>query len=137
MKIPAKIPGLKWLIAIVGLYGFVWIGLEGKLWQAILLAAGLVLSSELYLLQRLLGDRQIGIQYWLLICAGLGCAGGLGCILLTLALMAVKTGLHGHGPEFTAAEIEWLLGQIPLWTVSATIAGVGLGLLVLASPREK
>jgi hypothetical protein len=61
---------------------------------------------------------------------------GLGCALLGLALMAIKTGLHGHGPEFTAAEIEWLVGQIPVWTAAGVPAGLGLGMLILAFRRQ-
>jgi hypothetical protein len=135
MKIPAKIAGLQWLTILVGLYGMVWISLEGSLWQVILLAAGLSLVGTFYLLQRNLGGRRISAGRWLFFCAGLGGAGGLGCALLTLALMAIKTGLHGHGPEFAPAEIEWLFSQMPLWTISGGAAGLGLGMLGLAFRR--
>jgi hypothetical protein len=136
MDFPAKLRGLKWLAAVVGLYGFIWIGLEGAIWQALLLAVGLVLSGELYLLERQLGGRHISGRRWLLYCALLGCFSGLACAILALALMAIKTGLHGHGPEFSAAEIEWLLAQIPLWMVSAMIAALGLGTLAMAFQRR-
>jgi hypothetical protein len=135
MKIPARITGLRWLTIVVGLYGIVWVSLEGALWQVLMLAAGLSLVGALYLLQRLVGDSRVKAWRWLLLCAGLGGTGGLGCALFTLALMAVKTGLHGHGPEFTPAEIEWLLNQVPLWTISGSAAGLGLGMLGLAFQR--
>jgi hypothetical protein len=55
---------------------------------------------------------------------------GLGSSLLTLVLMAVKTGLHAHGPEFTPNEINWILQQVPLWSAAGLLAGLGLGQLV-------
>lgn len=132
MKIPTKIPGVRWLTAIVGLYSLIWISLEGALWQVILLALGLGLLCAFYVLQRLLGGHRISAGRWMAFCAGLGGAGGLACALLTLALMVIKTGLHGHGPEFTPAEIEWLLRQMPLWSIAGGLAGLGLGMLGLA-----
>lgn len=135
MKIPAKIPGLRWSTAIVGLYGLVWLSLEGALWQVLLLALGLCLLAILYLMQRLLGGRRVSGRHWLTFCAGFGGAAGLGCALLALGLMAIKTGLHGHGPEFAPTEIEWLVGQIPLWAISGAAAGLGLGMLGLAFQR--
>jgi hypothetical protein len=44
--------------------------------------------------------------------------------------MAVKTGLHAHGPEFTPAEINWVLQQTPIWTAAGLLAGLGLGQIV-------
>ncbi|MFN2224590.1 MAG: hypothetical protein ACK2UH_18690 [Candidatus Promineifilaceae bacterium] len=136
MKIPAKIAGLRWLTVVVGLYGIVWVSLEGALWQVLLLAAGFSLLGVLYLLQRLLGGRRLSTGRWLFLCAALGCAGGLGCVLLALFLMSVKTGLHGHGPEFAPAEIEWLFSQMPLWATSGAVGGLGLGMLALAFRRR-
>ena len=137
MNVPAKIPGWRWLAAVVGLYGLIWIALEGALWQLILLAAGLSLLSVLYLLRRFLGGRYLSTRRWLLLCAALGGAAGPGCALLALALMVVKTGLHGHGPEFTLAEIQWLVGQIPLWAIAGSLAGLGLAMLGMAFQRPQ
>jgi len=136
MRIPPKLPGLKWLTVIVGLWAVVWISLEGSLWQIILLAVSLVLLAAGYLMQRLLGGRGLTQGRWLLFCGALGAAMGLASAVLALLLMAIKTGLHGHGPEFTAAEIEWIVGQIPLWTMTGIIAALGLGIMALAFQRR-
>ena len=56
---------------------------------------------------------------------------GLGFGLLTLLIMAVKTGLHGHGPEFSPAEISWVIDQIPLWSLVGLLAGLGVGIVAI------
>jgi NhaP-type Na+/H+ or K+/H+ antiporter len=55
---------------------------------------------------------------------------GLGSALLILFLMALKTGLHAHGPEFSAIEVSWVLQQIPLWAAAGLAGGLGVGLLL-------
>ncbi len=57
---------------------------------------------------------------------------GLGSVFLTLFFMAMKTGLHAHGPEFTSFEINWVLQQAPIWAAAGVVAGLGLGLLMKA-----
>ena len=42
-----------------------------------------------------------------------GLAYGVGLVLLTLLLMAIKTGLHAHGPEYAGREIVWVWNQLP------------------------
>jgi hypothetical protein len=44
--------------------------------------------------------------------------------------MAVKTGLHAHGPEFSPSQIAWVMGQVPWWTSAGLLAGVGLAMIV-------
>jgi NhaP-type Na+/H+ or K+/H+ antiporter len=53
----------------------------------------------------------------------------LGSSLLTLVFMAIKTGLHAHGPEFTLQEIQWVSQQTPLWAAVGLLIGLGLGML--------
>lgn len=129
MQIPHKLPGLKWLTAVVGIYGVIWIGLEGGLWRSVLLAVGVTAISLLYLWQKYLGGRSLVAEKWLGLTAVSGLLFGLSSSLLTLLLMAVKTGLHGHGPEFSLAEIGWVAQQIPLWTAVGLLAGLGLGMI--------
>jgi uncharacterized membrane protein len=129
MLIPTRIPGLRLFSILVAIYAAVWISLEGAKQQVILLALAFMLLIAGYIIQRILGGKRLSARRWVLYSAGLGLFIGLGSAFLTLILMAVKTGLHGHGPEFTQAEIEWVIGQIPLWTLAGLIAGLGLGLL--------
>jgi hypothetical protein len=61
-----------------------------------------------------------------------GLALGAGTVLTTLFLMAVKTGLHAHGPEFSAADINNVWQQLALWSLVGLLGGLGLGLLLIA-----
>lgn len=129
MQIPAKLPGLKWLTIGWVMYGVVWIAPEGVLWQAVLLG-GLTTSVLLaYLAQKVAGGRLVAWGWWLGGTAVTGALFGFLTGLLTLFFMALKTGLHAHGPEFTPSEINWVITQIPLWTAVGLLTGAGLGLV--------
>lgn len=129
MPIPEKIPGRRWLASAWGIYGVVWIALEGRLWRVVFLAVLTTAVILLTLTQKYLAGRVLTLRWWLVGMAGAGGCGGTGSGLLTLLLMAVKTGLHAHGPEFSAADILWVTQQIPLWTAVGLTAGLGTGLL--------
>jgi len=137
MQIPRQIPGLKWATALLGLYGMVWMALEGTLLRETLLGASATAVALAHLTQRFLGARRLPRALWLLAAGGLGALGGAGSAILTLVFMALKTGLHAHGPEFTPAEINWVAAQIPLWTATGGLTGVGLGLIVSAAWAEQ
>ncbi|MEW5989183.1 MAG: hypothetical protein AB1791_21360 [Chloroflexota bacterium] len=118
-----------------GVYAAVWITLEGNVAQTVLLAVGLALLTAGHLGQRGLGGRQLSRSQWLLVAMVTGLLTGLFSSLLTLIFMVVKTGLHAHGPEFTPDEMAWVVQQIPVWAAAGLLAGLGLGLLGVASGR--
>lgn len=132
MQIPLKIPGLKGATMLLGGYFVVWVALEGDLPQTVGLA---VLAMAVFMgrmWQRVGAGRKLSPAGWLLLTglAGLFIGGGIGP--LTLALMALKTGLHAHGPEFTPLQISFVIAQIPLWGLIGLLAGFGLGLILYA-----
>jgi uncharacterized membrane protein len=129
VSFPAKIPGLKGITAVYTLYLFFWITQEGSLVGVVVMGIGTTAVSLAYLAQHFLGGRVFSRKQWWGITAVCGLLFGLGSGLLTLLFMAVKTGLHAHGPEFTPPEVTWLLQQIPLWTAVGLLTGLGLGLV--------
>jgi hypothetical protein len=129
MHIPAKIPGLNFITVLMGIYAAIWISLEGALWRVMVMGVGVTAVSLLHLLQKYGGGRLISWPHWLGLTAVIGLLFGLGSSLLTLVFMAVKTGLHAHGPEFTLQEIEWVSQQTPLWAAVGLLIGLGLGML--------
>jgi hypothetical protein len=129
MKIPAKIPGLQLATALLALYAAVWISLEGALWQVMVMGVGVTAVALLHFLQKQFGGQLLSLWKWLGLTTSLGLLLGLGSSLLTLVFMAVKTGLHAHGPEFTLQEIQWVGQQLPLWAAAGLLIGLGMGML--------
>ena len=132
MQIPDRLPGMKGITILWGIFMAVWAVLEGGLWLTIFAAIFSLILFLAYLLQRVLVGRTFATTTWLLLAAFLGILTGLGSGLLTLVLIAIKTGLHAHGPEFSTAELNWVLQQIPLWSLVGLLTGLGLGLLFKA-----
>lgn len=133
MKIPLSIPHFKLAAAIVSLYAVIWLALEGDVTRDILLASSLLALGIVYITTHRLGGRTLSAGRFIGWATGSGVALGCGLALLTLFLMALKTGLHAHGPEYTPQEVAWVWRQLPLWAGVGTLAGLGLGLLAAAS----
>lgn len=132
MQLPTRLPGLRALTVLFAVYAVVWIVLEGSLFRAVLLASSSSVLAGLYLLQRWLAGRSLRLPLWLALSATLGVLIGFSSSVLTLVAMALKTGLHAHGPEFTTQQIDWVVAQIPWWTTAGLLAGVGLGFIAAA-----
>lgn len=131
MQIPDKIPGLRLLTVILAGYFALWISLEGDLAQTVILAVGSCVLAAAHLSQRWGRGRVLPHWFWLTGMTLTGLFVGFSAVFATLALMAVKTGLHAHGPEFTPTEITWVWGQLPLWTGVGGLLGLGLASLGL------
>lgn len=132
MKFPASIPWFKLAIAAVGLYAIVWPALEGSVTRDLLLAAFLLALGMTYLAVRFLGGRVLSSSRLVALSTFAGLFYGFGLALLLLFLMALKTGLHAHGPEYSPAEVAWVWRQLPLWGGAGALAGLGLGFLATA-----
>ena len=129
MIFPEKIPGLKLLLIVWAVYTAVWISLEGGLWRVVVMGVATMILVTGQLWQRYLAGKSVGRGLAVVATAVSGLALGVGSGILTLIFMAVKTGLHAHGPEFSAAEVAWVIGQLPLWTAVGLLVGLGLGLI--------
>lgn len=136
MKIPATIPFFKPAVVVIGLYAAVWLALEGALWRDILFAAAVLLLGGAYLVGRRWSSRSFSAGRVVAGATAAGLAFGLGLVALVLCLMALKTGLHAHGPEYTRQEIVWVWSQLPVWGGAGALAGLGVGLLLVARGRR-
>ena len=134
-QIPKKLPGLRWATALLGVYAAVWMPLEGNLPLTILLAVWATAVAAGYLIQQKLGGESLSAWQWVGLTAVSGLLMGLSAGILTLVFMALKTGLHDHGPEFGRGEIDWVIQRIPIWMGAGALSGGGWGLLT--APREK
>lgn len=137
MNVPSRLPGLRGATLLLGVLLLAWIAPEGRLWLE--MGMGVLTTAVLlaHLLQHFLGGRVLSVGAWVGATAVAGFLFGLGSALFTLFLMAAKTGLHGHGPEFTPAEINWVWSQLPLWSLVGSLAGLGLGMITSATRRER
>lgn len=130
MRIPEKIPHLWPVTLLVGLYTAVWSTLEGRLAYDVLLAVAALALFMAWFVVRRLGGRTLPRGWGVALATATGAAYGVGVVLLTLLLMILKTGLHAHGPEYTAAQVAWVWRQAPLWGAAGALAGLGVGLLL-------
>lgn len=132
MQLPDRIPAIKWISILWVIFMLFWSMLEGGLGATVFAAlfTTLVLAGHLY--NRFLPGRLLSTNLWLVLATAMGAAAGISCGLLTLFLMVIKTGLHGHGPEFGTADVNWVLQQMPLWILVGLLGGLGLGLLLKA-----
>lgn len=114
---------------LVGVYALIWIALEGHLARASVLGVAVALWLLTVVFRRWLAGRQMTLPHWIAVCGALGAITGFMSAMLTLLLMAVKTGLHAHGPEFSPSQIAWVIGQAPWWTSAGLLAGAGLAMI--------
>lgn len=126
----------KWLVLIWALVMVVWMILEGSLALTVFLGLFTSLLILIASIRKWFAERWPNWKYSVLVWGVLGLLLGIGTVLMTLTLMAVKTGIHAHGPEYSTGEITWVIDQILLWAVSGLIAGGGVGLLVKAVSRS-
>lgn len=137
MSLPHRIPGLRVATLLLAVYGLIWIPLEGDLRRVTVLGVWATAVAILTIMQRWLGGRTLPMTAWLGAASLAGVVAGAGSALLTLFLMALKTGLHGHGPEFTPQQIAWVWGQLPVWALAGGLIGLGGGLITAALARRR
>ena len=135
MAFPSTMRWLRLLAFAAGIYGIIWIASEGQLYRAIFMAVFVTALTTASLIQRYLSGRIFTVRRWIFILAALGMFIGVSVGLLTLVFMAVKTGLHGHGPEFTQDQASWVLRQVPLWGAVGLVGGLGLGMVTARKPK--
>ncbi len=135
MTFPRQIPYLRLLVLLWGAYAAVWLALEGAPGRELLLAAWTVGLAALAGTARAVGERRLSAGQVVALTGVVGLVAGAAVVPATLVAMALKTGLHAHGPEYTAAQLAAVWAQWPLWLVAGGVAGVGLGLLLVGLRR--
>lgn len=133
MKIPTTIPYFKVAAGFVLIYSLLWMALEGELGRDLALATAVALLAAGFAITRFLGGQTVSKRQFVILTAVVGLAVGVALPLLTIFLMALKTGIHAHGPEYTPGEIAWVLRQLPLWAGVGGLSGLGIGLLAAAA----
>lgn len=137
MNFPSELPRGRILFILFGIYAVIWAILEGNIARDVVMS-GLTLALVGWsIARRVLAGRAFGIARWLPATTLVGLAFGLGLTMLTLFFMALKTGLHAHGPEYTLTEIAWVWQQLLLWVAVGGVVGLGLGLISAGLQRKQ
>lgn len=136
MTMPPVIPGRWALTLLLVIYAFIWTALEGDLRRDFLLSGLALLIALWHGYGRYLAGRILTPRRWIMLAAAVGFGLGAAAVLLTLFLMALKTGLHAHGPEYMPGEIAWVWSRLPLWSGFGLLSGLGGGLVLLGLRRS-
>jgi hypothetical protein len=120
-------------------YGLIWTQLEGSLRNVTILgiAAAVLLAWTIWR-RWIFGRITLTRARYAIYLALTGTMTGLLAPILVLTGMAIKQSLHGHGPEYNSAEVDWLVNQFLLWASAGTLFGIALGLLTpVPQPTSK
>lgn len=122
------------LSLILGILLFIWLPVEDV--NASLVTVFAIAICGLAVARFLIPIRvQPGSKHWLVYPLS-GMIAGAAITLVTLLLMAFKSGLHGHGsPDFTPEQVASVLWLTPLWTAAGFLIGLGAGIWQRAHSR--
>jgi hypothetical protein len=130
---PAGTKGKFWLRItglILGIGVLVWLPVGERSELGVLVISGAIctLSAIWLLIKPVLNNKQLIMRNILV-----GTGAGLILAPLVILLMALKSGIHGHGtPDFTINQMQDILSRIPYFVLSGFLVGVGSGLWRLA-----
>lgn len=123
---------------ILGIVVLVWLPVEERSELGVLIISGVICTwSAIWLLSNpVQGDKQLIMRHTFV-----GAVVGLILAPLAILLMAVKSGIHGHGtPDFTVNQLQDVLSRIPYFVLSGFLVGVGSGLWCMTKkelPQEE
>ncbi len=114
----------------MAVYTAVWMALEGNFERVLAMGAGWTAVLFFHLIQKYRGEQVMG--RWRVVgeTAVCGTLFALSTIALTLIFMVLKTGIHGHGAEFSPREINQLIEKLPTALLAGLLAGAGLGMII-------
>ena len=126
---PTKNVGIRIAFIILAIFIILWLPVEEHSLALVLLISGCACSLGLLAVigrqeqRRAAVGQAVGMKksLWYPLA---GMLAGAGVTLAVIMLMAVKTGLHGHGaPDYTPAQVSLALRLTPLWVCLGLIAG--------------
>lgn len=115
---------LRWAGILWGLIVLTWLPFEAtsELGAVLLATGGCVYFAWVWAVRRMHASFW---RCWYSIATGF--VSGLTVAPLSLCLMFLKNGLHGHEvPEYTADQMLTAVGYLPVFTLSGLLVGIGL-----------
>jgi hypothetical protein len=120
-------------IALFFVYFLLWTQFEGNLRNVAILGTSAALLGAWTVWRRYLRSRTFSRRRFAVAMSLTGLFTGLAAPALALLGMAVKQGLHGHGPEYTTVQVT-AVTQSFLWAgVAGLLFGIAAGLLLPVS----
>lgn len=112
---------------LLGIVILIWIPIEESNEAGVLVLSGLLSAwVGIWLLQGTHKTKLRTIIKYSIVGGGAGLLMGMVAILL----MAIKTGIHGHGtPDYTPEQILEIISRIPFFVLGGVLIGVGGSLL--------
>ena len=113
------------LLLAIGI--LVWLPIEESSELVVLVVSGLIcIWGGVWLLTRTAADDRHLILRHVLV----GSGAGLLVAPMAILLMAIKSGIHGHGiPDFTVNQMQTVISRIPYLILGGVLLGAGSGLL--------
>lgn len=125
--------GKSWLRLTGLLLGFgilVWLPVEDQSELGVLIFSAALCTwiAARFLINPAPNDKQLILRHIFV-----GSGAGLVLAPLSILLMAIKSGIHGHGtPDFTVAQMGAVLMRTPYFVLTGLLLGLGSGILRLA-----
>lgn len=119
---------------IVGFLVFVWLPIEDQNASLATIFAIAICSLIIVRIIIRLNIEPVRKRWYIYPLSGI--LAGPGITLMSLLLMAFKSGLHGHGsPDFTPSQVITVIWLTPLWTIAGFLIGLGTGIWKRASSQ--
>jgi hypothetical protein len=120
---------------LLGIIALIWLSIEDVNVSGVAILSGAIcLWTALWIMIRPVGGGKMIILRHSLV----GMGAGFAIAPLAILLMALKSGLHGHGfPDFTVAQMQEVLSRTPYFAFSGLLIGLGSGVLRFARWQEQ
>jgi hypothetical protein len=127
MNSPGRPTWLRFSAFLLGAVILVWLTIEETREFGVLVISGLICTwgAAYFLYRTKLGRRQMVLWH-----VAVGGMAGLLLAPLAILLMALKSGIHGHGtPDFTPGQLQAILSRARIYILAGILIGAGSGLL--------
>ena len=120
------------LLLAIGI--LVWLPIEEGSELGVLVVSGLIcIWGGVWLL----GKTSVDDKHLILRNILVGFGAGLMVAPVAILLMAIKSGIHGHGsPDFTVSQMQIVLSRLPYFVLVGILIGAGSGLLRFMSGNQ-
>lgn len=131
LTLPERGPKLRWVIILISVIIFLWLGIEDNhTWPVALLggvAAGMI---AIFWITGKWGGETLNRRQALVLGSVSGIVTGAGASLLSALLMLLKNARHAHFyPDFPPAQMGAMITRAPFWGLAGGLIGLGICLL--------